>query len=326
MMKQPYIFRVTIIVVVFCLNSAFAAKEEQKSNIEHIVIGEGSGRFTMTSAAGPLEKPIEVFFHKPKQFHSQSPILIVIPGAGRNGDDYRDSWVQASEQHGVLILSPSYSEDGFDFSQYHLGGIVKNFQVKGGIKSSISVYRLQDSDITWDLNNNPEDWIFQDFDIIFETAKLAVQSSVEKYDLFGHSAGGQILHRFALFNGPSKADRILASNSGFYTQVDLETSPIFGLKGFLVNNLGLDQVFHKNLVVFLGELDNEKETRGTTLHTPTVDRHGLGRFARGNYFYNEAQELALKLGLEFQWSMETILDTGHDYRLMGEAAARYLYE
>ena len=35
--------------------------------------------------------------------------------------------------------------------------------------------------------------------------------------MFGHSAGGQVLHRLAIFRPNNKADRILASNSGWYT-------------------------------------------------------------------------------------------------------------
>ena len=38
--------------------------------------------------------------------------------------------------------------------------------------------------------------------------------------MFGHSAGAQILHRMVLFAPGSRADRIVAANSGFYTLAD----------------------------------------------------------------------------------------------------------
>ena len=33
----------------------------------------------------------------------------------------------------------------------------------------------------------------------------------------------------------------------------------------------------------------------------------------------------VRLGLHSNWRLEIVPDTGHDYRRMGEAAARYLY-
>lgn len=58
---------------------------------------------------------------------------MVIPGAGRNGDDYRDTWIETSEKYGVLIISPSYPEKDYNYGDYHLGGIVKNLDLSKGI-------------------------------------------------------------------------------------------------------------------------------------------------------------------------------------------------
>ncbi|MCR9287561.1 MAG: hypothetical protein NXI23_09285 [Bacteroidetes bacterium] len=42
--------------------------------------------------------------------------------------------------------------------------------------------------------------------------------------------------------------------------------------------------FSKKLVLFNGELDNENETGGTLLRSPTVDKQGLHRIERGHFF------------------------------------------
>ncbi len=65
----------------------------------------------MVEGGGPYaQKRITVFYHRPDRFDRGSPVVMVIPGAGRHGDDYRDAWMGASEEHGVLVLSPRYPE------------------------------------------------------------------------------------------------------------------------------------------------------------------------------------------------------------------------
>ena len=71
--------------------------------------------------------------------------------------------------------------------------------------------------------------------------------------------------------------------------------------------------------------DNEHETRGTMLHTPTADRQGLGRFSRGRYFYRKSMEAARLLDTDFKWRLEVVEDVGHDFRRMSQAAVDYLH-
>ena len=99
----------------------------------------------------------------------------------------------------------------------------------------------------------------------------------------------------------------------------------FGFLYSAIDELRLKKAFSKKLVLLLGELDNAEETRGTMLHTPQIDRHGLGRFERGNYFFNQARSTAEGLGAGFQWKIEIVPQVGHDYRKMASAAANLLY-
>ncbi|MBL4827389.1 MAG: hypothetical protein JKY66_06700 [Spongiibacteraceae bacterium] len=294
-----------------------------------IQITAGSGNFLLEGGASHPEKWISVFYHKPKNFNEQSPVLMVIPGAGRNAWDYRDSWIAASERYHVLILSLAYTKENYDLAAYHMGGVIKNIQLNNveGAKSGkpLSVYRMKDEDIVFDINRDTAAWIFHDFDRLFERVKHALGTNQQRYDLFGHSAGGQILHRLVLFKPLSKANRILASNAGFYTLADLDSPLLFGLKGTGIDKDGLQDSFSQKLTLFIGEKDNESETRGTMLFTPLADQQGLGRFSRGKYFFNTGKEQAKALNMPFNWSLEIVNNVGHDYRAMGEAAARYLY-
>ncbi|NOU52868.1 hypothetical protein HG263_20395 [Pseudoalteromonas sp. JBTF-M23] len=289
----------------------------------------GSGNYFISGGKGHEARLINVFYHVPRKFNATSRVLLVIPGAGRNAWSYRDSWIDASEQYNVLILSPAYAEDDYDFARYHLGGIVSNLvfnnqqALADGKKTS--QYRFKDEELLFDINHDAQSWLFNDFDRIFDSAIGALAGQQSNYDIFGHSAGGQILHRFAIFHPDSKAKRIVAANSGSYTIANREDGLPFGLKNSGLSDEHLHRSFAKSLTLLVGELDNESETRGSMLHTPTVDKQGLGRLSRSNYFFAQSAQYAAHIGARVNWQHQVVKGVGHDFKQMSNAAAHYLY-
>lgn len=296
--------------------------------LNEIRLQPGSGVFEIEGGLGREEKTIKIFYHQPKSFSKDSKILLVIPGAGRNGDSYRDAWVEESEKYDVLILSPMYAEKDYPFTDYHLGGLIRNANLRSTIEyvENTNQVKLDEDQLEFRINTDPQDWIFGDFDRIFDLVVAATVSEQTEYDIFGHSAGGQILHRFTIFQPASKARHILAGNSGFYTLPSIEAKLPFGTQGLDLTHADLEMAFGKGLVLFLGELDNAEEQGGTLLRSPSADQQGLHRLARGNYFYQSCKEKAKELGFPFEWKIEVVPQVGHDHRKMGDAAAKYLYE
>ena len=315
-----------LILITICCTCFFNYSLAQQKTNQIIRISKGSGSFFISGGIGHENDVIKVYYHKPKNMTSRSKILMVIPGAGRNGDDYRDSWVEASEKHSVLIISPSYPEKRYSYGDYHLGGMVKNLNLEKGVrfKKNTNQVHINEDVVRFNFNTNKNEWIFNDFDRIFKIVKKATKSKQKKYDMFGHSAGGQILHRFVLMQPKSKANRILASNSGTYTLPDDVTKFPFGMSG--IDNKQLKRSFRKNLILFLGELDNERETGGTLLRSKTVDKQGTNRLARGGYFYNKSVKTAQQSNMTFNWELKIIPAIGHNQKEMAKAAAKYLYE
>lgn len=298
------------------------------TQVNQIDLKTGAGNFLIEGGAGHKEKTITVFYHKPNNFSPQSSILIVVPGSGRNADEYRDVWIDASEKHNLLILSPRYPEESYGFDLYHMGGLMYDMNIYDHVKEaehSNEVF-LDEETFTFKVNTDSDQWIFNDFDRLFNMVVDSMHSSQTGYDIFGHSAGGQILHRFVLFQPKSKANRILASNSGFYTLPDLNTTLPFGLKNTPVNKESLKNSYSQRLVLFVGEEDDEDETGGILLRSPTVDKQGSHRLERGKYFYQKAKAAADNLETEFNWKLKIIPNVGHDYERMSEASAEYLYE
>ncbi len=276
--------------------------------VNDVKIEEGSGKFLMEGGYDTI-KTIWVHYHQPKNFTKNSKVIFVLPGAGRNGKDYRDTWVDASEKYNLLVLSLEYPEAHYPgFWSYNLGGMISDVNIENE---------------TYTINQNTDQWLFEDFDRIFDAVKTEADLIADRYDMFGHSAGGQILHRLAIFNPNTKADRILASNSGWYTIPTLLGSFPYGLEN--MHDVTSDLDFSSKLVLFLGEKDDANETRGHLRRSSEVDKQGLHRLERGIYFYNESKRIANESNLEFNWKIEIVSNVGHDYKEMSKRASEFLY-
>lgn len=315
-----------VLFVIFCTLNGKGWAQAPAS-----VFTQPSGSFPV-----PLSKEggedIQIFYYKPTAFNKNTAVIIVVPGSGRNASEYRDSWKESAEKYNLLVLSPQYPKEKYDFAAYHLGGLVNNLKMEnaqlqkdGEDGERVAKYRLKDEDISFSHVKNYDAWIFGDFDKIFQYAKFSAGLKAESFDVFGHSAGGQILHRFALFNKASKVRYIVAANSGFYTLPIKNNDFPYGLKGTEYSYDQMEKAFSKKLIVLLGQKDDQNETRGTMLHTPSADLQGLGRFERGVYFYRTSEMIAKTIGVPLNWRMELVKDVGHDYKSMGQAAAALLY-
>tara|TARA_R110002124_G_scaffold107120_1_gene259438 strand:- start:63 stop:1109 length:1047 start_codon:yes stop_codon:yes gene_type:complete len=287
---------------------------EKELILNEINIQNGSGKF-LIEGGFQKEKPLVIHYYKPTNLKSDSPFVIVLPGAGRNGDEYRDAWIEKAEIYNVMVVSPEYSENYYpEFWSYNLAGMITNVEINDE-RTAMTSFKI---------SKNPNEWIYKDFDRIFNLTKEKLNLNTDTYDLFGHSAGGQILHRLAIFKSESKANRILSSNSGWYTvPTDSDDFPT-GLKDSYKSEKEID--FSKKLVLFLGEKDDANETRGDLRRSPEVDKQGLHRLDRGTYFYNESKKIASDLKSEFNWKLEIIPNIGHDFREMSKVAADYLYK
>lgn len=291
-----------------------------------VVIRPGADTFTLAGGPGHSQHVITVHYYLPRAYTSRSPILIVLPGAGRNGFDYRDAWIPFAAEAGVFIAAPSYARADYDSAAYQMGGTLENLTMGTPLEgSSENVVYLRDEDIRFDLNPRRSEWLFNDFDRLFHIIKKGTDSSQTGYDMFGHSAGAQIAHRHVLLYPGSHARRVVAANAGFYTLPDLKTPPPVGLAGLGIDRRSLKLSFSRKLLVLLGEEDNHPERGGSHLHTPNIDRQGDNRLARGRYFHEFAAARAKALRTAYRWDLRVAPRIGHDFRAMTRVAAGILY-
>ncbi len=278
------------------------------------VIHPGAGAFALRVGQA---RDVDVFYYRPDRLAARSPVLIVLPGAGRNAWDYRDHWIAAAEEHGVLVLALHYPESRYPrFWNYNIARMITDVVIDPSARS-LADYRIRD---------DRRQWLFDDVDLVFEGAVRALGLETDRYDLFGHSAGGQFLHRFALFaRSDTRANRILASNSGWYTVPEDGARFPFGLADAPITRSQLASAFGRQLVVFLGGADDGDETRGDLVRSAQTDRQGHHRLGRGKYFHAQAAKTAAGMNAEFNWKLVVIPGVGHDPKAMSLAAARYLY-
>jgi pimeloyl-ACP methyl ester carboxylesterase len=275
-----------------------------------IPAGASRFRFPAPSTAKP-DRTLRVYTYRPAGHGPDDPIVLVMHGASRNADDYRDRWIASAERYRLLIVAPRIDKRGFSWEEFRLGGIATN-------REAFPVPA-----------DGPEKatWTFTLMDRIFEHVRGVTRSRVQHYDFFGHSAGGQFAHRFAMFYPASLARFVIAANSGWYTFPTADARFPFGLAGFPDKPpLGPPDhaaMFAKRLVVMLGKDDTFRDSNLLTI--PEAEAQGRHRLARGRAFIAAGRAVAAERGLPFRWQLLEVPGIGHSSRELVPPAAAWLY-
>ena len=265
------------------------------------LVGKGSFVF----GEGVIPRPVTVFYYVPRSARVTSHVLIVLHGNGRDASDMRDEWVAKAEEYRVLVFAPLFDSDQYKGSSgYILGNVFSDAEHPSAA----------------DLNPRDE-WAFSVIEPLFDEIRARTGVSAERYDVFGHSAGAQFVHRMVMFAPDGRYDRVVSANAGWYTLPDPAIDYPYGLGETPVTG---DDYFAVPMTILLGEKDTDPNSSDIR-HTPGADAQGENRFERGNYFYDESARLAVERGATFAWTRDTVPGVGHDSAAMGRAAADMLY-
>ena len=85
------------------------------------------GRFALDWQAGDgaLYLPITLNCYRPEGVAADAPLVLVQHGVMRNGDDYRDFWMPAADEHGLVIIAPTFSNEQWpDVVSYNNGNLL----------------------------------------------------------------------------------------------------------------------------------------------------------------------------------------------------------
>ncbi len=266
----------------------------------------GESVYLMAESTGANNASISVYCYRPANWSVGRPIVFVFHGMNRNADDYRASWEGLADQDGLLIVCPEFTNEKYPGSRYYnTGNIMDKTNGKG---------HLQPKD----------EWVFPVIDRIIADVKVRMGADSSPVAVFGHSAGAQMVHRYALFGGQIMANLVIPANAGWYTMPNMNVQFPYGLKGVPMTDMELADALGKPVVVLLGEADTERTDN--LRQTPEADAQGENRFERGQHFYYQGSSEAARLGADFKWELITVPGVGHNGSKMAKAAVKIIEE
>src|SRR5882672_481517 len=249
-----------------------------------------------------LGRPVLLRAARPANYSPATPLLFVHHGDLRNGGDYRDYWLPLIEEAQLLVIAPEFTSSLYPgLTWYNLGNRVG-----------------EDG-----AGRTRTEWTYGVPERVFEALRHQGITARRRYGLFGHSSGGQFVHRMISLGFRDSVAAAATANAGTYAMPDLEVAFPYGLGGTELDDAALRALLAFRLTVFAGTADIDT----TSDHFPNdaaAMRQGPTRFTRAHAYIAAARDAAKRYGGPCAWTIIDVADVGHDGRHMSEAAAPVL--
>lgn len=302
-------FSFLMLMLTSCKERENYAKLENKGKIQNEQISEMEGDFHRGSGIivydkyEPLkDRPINIHYYIPEKGDiKKMPILFVMHGNGRNAAGYLKSWIHLANEKQFMVFVPEFKNELYSSAEYHRGGVVLN-----------------------NKQQEEETWTYSVIDPIFQYIKEQTNSEQLKFDLYGHSAGGQFVHRMLLFKPNTNVNRAIAANAGWYLIPDVEDDFPHGLKNSPADVTNLEPYFKKDLLILIGTADNDPNSKDLNKTSKDMEQ-GANRYERAYNFYRKSDSISKSHNFPFRWKIMEVPGVAHSNAGMAKAAAAYLY-
>jgi len=288
----------TFTIILFLMIAAFSFGNSTSNPDAPMKSGKGS--FIFSGWGGDT---VKVWYYLPQNAIPETPFVFVMHGTKRNGEDYCDDWIPYAMRYNFLIVVPEFSEKNFTGDEgYNFGNTI-------------------------DIQGNPitkEKWAFSAIEPIFDRIKKLSGNKTEKYNIYGHSAGSQFVHRFIYFVPQARINMVVNANSGWYTMPSFDEAFPYGLKNTQVSEGELKKALNQQLLVLLGTEDNDPKHKYLRV-TPEAMAQGRHRFERGQTFYAAGKAMAAELNVPFGWKMRFAKGIGHSNKKMTRYAINVFF-
>lgn len=262
----------------------------------------GQGSFNFHHKAGNKLDTIQVFYYIPSGYdRSAMPVIMGFHGNDRDCSYWMKTWKEYADKNGFMFFIPWFTHKDFPTRRYQEVGVKdENGKV---VPSQMRTSALVDSLMSYVLKKSG--------------------TADSKLTVFGHSAGGQFVHRFMLVNNSPFVKKAIIGNPGWFTFPTTEEDYSYGIRDLAeIDNLRLKSMLAKNIILQLAEGDTIRES--FLRKTPEADRQGFNRLERGNNFFNSLKEIADKNKWDFNWRKVYVPNVGHDAVAMSRFAAENL--
>ena len=119
---------------------------------------------------------IKVYYYIPLEGDVQHmKVQFVMHGVNRNADSYCEAWQTKAERYGLIILAPQFNRNSFPDEMYQRGNVCS----KGVL-------------------NYEDEMTYSQIDAIFKAFVQKFDIADKTYNIYGHSAGAQFVHRMVL--------------------------------------------------------------------------------------------------------------------------------
>ena len=259
----------------------------------------GKSQFEFTAWPG---HEMTVWTFKPVTQGRPMPVVFVMHGVLRNAAEYRDNWSALAKKNRFLLIVPEFSNKAFPKAA---GYVLGNIRTRSG--SPVPV----------------DQWAFTMIERIFDHVRRLESSTEENYQMYGHSAGAQFVHRYLYYVPNARASKIVIANAGWYTMPDFNVTFPYGLYDSGVGGNAVRSILKRRIVVLLGNQDVDPLHKYLR-RTPEAMLQGPHRFARGHKFFETAASTAKILKVPFNWQLHAVKGAGHNDRKMSGAAVKWL--
>ncbi len=245
------------------------------------------------------ERPLVLHAACPGNFAPDTPVLFVHHGVGRNGAAYRDYWQALVDEASILAIAIEFPEASFpEYLWYHFG----NLHDEAG-------------------SPNPRaQWTYGIDERLFAALQAQGITTRRRYGLFGHSAGGQFVHRMVSFGFRDHVAIAVSANAGTYAMPDLDIAWPFGLGETELDADALRALLRFRITVLAGTQDI-KTTGRFFPKGPRSMRQGGTRHERAHNYVRAGRAAAEALGACCTWTVIDVPGVGHDGGRMSVAAA-----
>ena len=249
---------------------------------------------------------LNIFYSAPKIVNQQTRLVVVMHGRKRNGEEYRNQWIDKANELNLLVIVPEYPEKDFP-----------------------GVFGFNYGN-TFDANGIPTNRsLFNDIQSLVSDAMKKFKLTSSRWGIYGHGAGAHFVHRLVLHKPDLDYTLAIAANLGWYLTPHSNEWP-FGLKNSGITDEDLKKAYNKYFLLLLGKSD--LSTKPNTAYVASifdkVSAQGKHRLERGRNFFKDTIKKARSMDVFLKWGMvEVPTKDGHsNTQQMVPYAAELFYE
>ena len=256
-------------------------------------------KFTFTSWNKP---DLDVFYHLPKTIDNDTKVLFVVHGNTRNADDYLNSWIRLTKDKNIAIFAPHFKRSSF-----------------------ISFNTLQMSTSNGKIRTDTDLYLHNSIDTLFKYIKAKFKLNDKLYDIYGHSAGAQFVHRYLLMSDNPSVNKAVAANAGWYTFLNGADFP-YGVKNppISLTDSNVKKFLSTNLYILIGT--NDIDVDSSINKSKGAQKQGINRLQRAKNFFTYTESIVEQNNLEFKWKYQAVPGAPHSNKVMSKAAVLVLFE